>query len=209
MKERYDVDISENNLKLVWSAVVSIFLIGGVTGSFISSWLADRCGRKGALCFGNICGIAGALMFFLVRKLNSIELLLAGRLVVGKIPFTYRIVAARVETYIKSNTFCFYFSGLSGGLATSIVPMYMTEIAPLRLRGAVGVLCQLGLTGGVFFGQITGLETVLGTEDAWQYMLGAFVPLCVLALVVTSIILPESPKYLFIIKEQKQMALNG
>ena len=180
MKERYDVDISENSLKLVWSAVVSIFLIGGVTGSYISSCLADRYGRKGALCFGNVCGIAGAAMFFLVRKLNSIELLLAGRLVVG----------------------------LSGGFATSIVPMYMTEIAPLRLRGAVGVLCQLGLTGGVFLGQITGLETVLGTENAWQYMLGAFAPLCIFALVVTSVILPESPKYLFIIKEQKQRALS-
>ncbi|KZC14812.1 Solute carrier family 2, facilitated glucose transporter member 3 [Dufourea novaeangliae] len=119
-------------------------------------------------------------MFFLIRKLNSIELLLAGRLVVG----------------------------LSGGIATCTVPMYMAEIAPLRLRGAVGVLCQLGITCGVFLGQIAGLRTVLGTENSWHYMLGAFIPLCVCALVLTSIVLPESPKYLYIIKEQKQKALD-
>lgn len=101
------------------------------------------------------------------------------------------------------------FLGLSGGVATCIVPMYMAEIAPLRLRGAVGVLCQLGLTCGVFLGQVAGLETVLGTKNSWQYMLGAFIPLCICALVLTSIVLPESPKYLFIIKEEKQKALDG
>lgn len=180
IKERYDVDVSQNNLKIIWSTVVSIFLIGGAVGSFFGSWVADRYGRKGALCIGNIFGIAGAGMFFLIRKLNSIELLLAGRLVVG----------------------------FSGGFATCVVPMYMAEIAPLRLRGAVGVLCQLGITCGVFLGQIAGLHSVLGTENSWHYMLGAFVPLCVYALVLTSIALPESPKYLFIIKEQKQKALD-
>ncbi|XP_012169380.1 solute carrier family 2, facilitated glucose transporter member 3 isoform X2 [Bombus terrestris] len=180
IRERYGMDVSENGLKIVWSSVVSIFLIGGAAGSFLSSWVADRYGRKGALFVGNIFGIIGAAMFFLIRKLNSIEILLAGRLVVG----------------------------LSGGFATSIVPMYMSEIAPLRLRGAVGVICQLGITCGVFLGQIAGLDTVLGTENSWHYMLGAFVPLCIYALVFTSIILPESPKYLYIIREQKQKALD-
>ncbi|XP_076757739.1 solute carrier family 2, facilitated glucose transporter member 3 isoform X1 [Xylocopa sonorina] len=180
IKERYGVDVSETGLKIVWSSVVSIFLIGGAIGSFLASWVADRYGRKGALCVGNIFGIIGALMFFLVRKLNSIELLLGGRLIVG----------------------------LSGGFATSVVPMYMAEIAPLRLRGAVGVLCQLGITCGVFLGQIAGLDTVLGTENSWHYMLGAFIPLCVYALVLTSIVLPESPKYLYIIKKETPKALN-
>ncbi|XP_076168288.1 solute carrier family 2, facilitated glucose transporter member 5 isoform X2 [Ptiloglossa arizonensis] len=180
IKERYDVDISESGLKIVWSTIVSIFLVGGVTGSFIASWLADRYGRKRTLCVGNIFGIVGAIMFFSVQKLNSIEVLLAGRLSVG----------------------------LAGGFATCVVPMYMAEIAPLRLRGAVGVLCQLGVTCGVFLGQIAGLDTVLGTANSWQYMLGSFIPLCVFALVLTTIVLPESPKYLFIIKEQKQKALD-
>lgn len=78
------MDVSQNNLKIIWSTVVSIFLIGGAIGSFLGSWLADRYGRKRALCIGNVFGIAGAVMFFLIRKLNSIELLLVGRLVVGK-----------------------------------------------------------------------------------------------------------------------------
>lgn len=84
IKERYNINVSESGLKIVWSSVVSIFLIGGAAGSFLSSWIADRYGRKGALCVGNIFGIIGAGMFFLILKLNSIEILLAGRFFVGK-----------------------------------------------------------------------------------------------------------------------------
>lgn len=100
------------------------------------------------------------------------------------------------------------FVGLSGGLATSLLPMYMTELAPLRLRGAVGVLCQLGLTIGVLMGQIAGLETILGTAKSWHIMLVSFSPLCAVALLLTTI-LPESPKYLYIIKGQQGKALKG
>lgn len=86
--------------------------------------------------------------------------------------------------------------------------MYLTEIAPLKLRGAVGVLCQLGITCGVLMGQIAGLDNVLGTIESWNVMLACFVPLCVAALFL-NIILPESPKYLYIIKGQHGKALKG
>lgn len=112
---------------------------------------------------------------------------------------------------MSSNLFAVISStyiGLSGGFATCLVPMYMSEVAPLRLRGAVGVLCQLGLTCGVFLGQIAGLDNVLGTADTWHYMLGSFVPLCAISFLITSFSLPESPKFLFIIREQKEKALE-
>jgi hypothetical protein len=40
--------------------------------------------------------------------------------------------------------------------------MYLTEIAPLTIRGAMGVLCPLGITVGVLVAQILGLRSVLG-----------------------------------------------
>lgn len=84
----------------------------------------------------------------------------------------------------------------------------MTEIAPLKLRGAVGVLCQLGITCGVLMGQIAGLKTVLGTPEYWHIMLAAFSPLCLIALLL-NIALPESPKYLYITKGEQGKALKG
>ncbi|XP_029168626.1 solute carrier family 2, facilitated glucose transporter member 5-like isoform X2 [Nylanderia fulva] len=179
MREKYNAQLSNHELEILWSTIVSIFLIGGVSGSLIAGWLSDRFGRKGALSVGNICGIVGAILFLLVRHLNSVEFFLIARVMVG----------------------------LSGGLATALLPMYMTEIAPIKLRGAVGVLCQLGITCGVLLGQIAGLKTVLGTPESWHIMLASFLPLCVAALFVT-IALPESPKYLYIIKGEQTKALK-
>jgi hypothetical protein len=48
------------------------------------------------------------------------------------------------------------------GLVTSTIPMYLTEIAPISIRGAMGVLCPLGITVGVLVAQMLGLESVLG-----------------------------------------------
>lgn len=179
IRQRYGKEISEDGLNILWSAIVSIFLIGGVTGSLTSSMLSNRLGRKGTLVIGNICGILGAVVFLLSPIFNSVELLLIGRLIVG----------------------------LSGGLATSLLPMYLSELSPLKLRGTLGVVCQLGITIGVLLGQIVSLDTVLGTVSLWSYMLAAFSPLCILSLLLTPI-LPESPKYLYVIKELHDKAID-
>lgn len=36
-------------------------------------------------------------------------------------------------------------------------------MAPLRLRGSMGVLCGLGVTAGVLVGQVMSLREILGT----------------------------------------------
>lgn len=41
----YGAKISPSQLDLLWSFIVSIFLIGGAIGSFIGSYVADRIGR--------------------------------------------------------------------------------------------------------------------------------------------------------------------
>lgn len=83
IQQRYDTTVSVEVLDIIWATVVSIFLVGGVTGSLSSSWLADKLGRRGALAVGNICGIIGGILFALVQAMNSIEILMLGRLLVG------------------------------------------------------------------------------------------------------------------------------
>lgn len=43
--DRYDSALTENGLDLLWSAIVSIFLIGGAIGSLSGSWILDKLGR--------------------------------------------------------------------------------------------------------------------------------------------------------------------
>ena len=46
------------------------------------------------------------------------------------------------------------------GINTVLVPLYITEISPVKLRGAVGVLHQLATTISVLIAQILGIRTV-------------------------------------------------
>ena len=50
--------------------------------------------------------------------------------------------------------------------------MYISEIAPLNLRGGLGTVNQLAVTVGILFSQILGIQEILGTDDGWPLLLG-------------------------------------
>lgn len=50
--------------------------------------------------------------------------------------------------------------------------MYISEIAPLTLRGGLGTVNQLSVTVGILLSQILGIDNILGTEDGWPILLG-------------------------------------
>lgn len=60
----------------------------------------------------------------------------------------------------------------SVGTNTILVPMYVSEIAPLNLRGALGTVNQLAVTIGLLVSQILGIQQLLGTQDGWPTLLG-------------------------------------
>ena len=71
--------------------------------------------------------IAATLMGF-SKMASSWEMLIAGRFVVG----------------------------LYSGLSTGFVPMYVGEVSPTALRGALGTLHQLGIVIGILIAQVGG-----------------------------------------------------
>jgi hypothetical protein len=50
--------------------------------------------------------------------------------------------------------------------------MYITEIAPLRLRGPCGACFQLFVAGAVLLAQLLGLDIILGQKHLWNYLFG-------------------------------------
>ncbi|KAI5641714.1 sugar transporter domain-containing protein [Phthorimaea operculella] len=176
---RYDVELSKRWLDTLWSCVVSIFIVGGCTGSILGAYCANSLGRKKATILTNILSLVGALLFVCCRAANSVEMLILGRLIVG----------------------------LSAGLTTSIVPMYLTELSPLSVSGAMGVACPMGVNVGVLAGQVMGLKFLLGAAEDWPYLLSVYAILVIICLPVL-FILPESPKYLFVIKKNENLAIK-
>lgn len=85
--------------------------------------------------------------------------------------------------------------------------MYLSEIAPLQLRGTLGVFCSMGVTGGVVVGQIVSLQEVFGTHDSWHYSLSfqlVFLIICTLPYRL----FPESPKYLCSVASDRAAAMR-
>ncbi|XP_021936256.1 glucose transporter type 1 isoform X9 [Zootermopsis nevadensis] len=176
-KSRYGEDIQDDSVKLLYSLAVSIFAIGGMLGGFCGGMIANRFGRKGGLLLNNLLGIVGAVLMGCTKLFQLYEFLFLGRFIIG----------------------------VNCGLNTSLVPMYISEIAPLNLRGGLGTVNQLAVTVGLLLSQVLGIEQILGTDEGWPVLLGLAVcpPILQLALLPWC---PESPRYLLITKQWEEEA---
>src|SRR5215216_3401904 len=83
--------------------------------------------------------------------------------------------------------------GLAVGSAALVVPLYLSEIAPTQIRGAISSLNQLNIVFGILFAFI--VNALLANAEAWRWMLGlAAVPS--LVLLIGMFFLPETPRWL-------------
>ncbi len=53
-----------------------------------------------------------------------------------------------------------------------IAPVYLSEIAPVHLRGAAGTVNQFAIVFAVLVSEILGLSNIMGTARLWPYLLG-------------------------------------
>ncbi|XP_034540196.1 solute carrier family 2, facilitated glucose transporter member 1 [Notolabrus celidotus] len=177
--DRYQEQITKSSLTAIWSIAVSIFSVGGIFGSFSVGLFVNRFGRRNSMLMANVLAfIASALMGF-AKMASSWEMLIAGRFVVG----------------------------LFSGLSTGFVPMYVGEVSPTSLRGALGTLHQLGIVVGILIAQVFGMEAIMGNDDLWGLLLG-FIFIPTVAQCILLPLCPESPRYLLINKNEENKAKN-
>ncbi|KAF0880665.1 GTR5 protein, partial [Crocuta crocuta] len=151
--ERTNSYMSEFVLTLLWSVSVSMFPFGGFIGSLMVGPLVNKLGRKGTLLFNNIFSIVPAILMGCSKVARSFEMIIVSRLLVG----------------------------ICAGLSSNVVPMYLGELAPKNLRGALGVVPQLFITIGILVAQLFGLRSLLANEEGELQMLLGARPLCALA----------------------------
>ncbi|XP_071518444.1 solute carrier family 2, facilitated glucose transporter member 1-like isoform X1 [Panulirus ornatus] len=171
--DRTEMHLTDAGATVLISIMVSIYCIGGMIGGALTGFFADRFGRKGGLLLNNIFAIVAAVLFGFCKMASSYEMLIAGRFVIG----------------------------INNGLNAGLCPMYLSEIAPVNLRGAIGTAYQLVLTISILLSQIMGLESILGTEDLWPILL-ALTGLPAIFQLIALPVCPESPKYILINKDE-------
>ena len=95
--------------------------------------------------------------------------------------------------------------GLAIGIASMIVPVYIAEIAPPRVRGALVSLQQFMITVGIMVSYL--VSYAFSGSGAWRWMLGVgMIPAAILF--VGMLPLPESPRWL-LAKDRRQDALSA
>jgi sugar porter (SP) family MFS transporter len=114
-------------------------------------------------------------------------------LIIAAILFTIGAIGAALAPNVGILVLFRVVLGLGVGSAALIVPLYLSEIAPTQIRGAISSLNQLNIVFGILFAFI--VNALLAGSEAWRWMLGlAAVPS--LVLLIGMYFLPETPRWL-------------
>ncbi|KAK9690881.1 hypothetical protein RND81_09G160700 [Saponaria officinalis] len=86
--------------------------------------------------------------------------------------------------------------GFGGGLAVTLVPLYISETAPTETRGLLNTFPQFAVAVGMFLSYCMVFGMSLGEAPSWRLMLGVLLVPSVLYLALSILYLPESPRWL-------------
>lgn len=156
----------QNNATVV-GWITSAVMLGAIFGGAIAGQLSDKLGRKKMI-------LLSAVIFMLGSVLSAMS----------PNDGQYYLIAVRV------------FLGLAVGASSALVPAYMSEMAPAKMRGRLTGINQTMIVSGMLLSYVMDfLLKDLPENIAWRLMLGlAAVPALILFAGVS--FLPESPRFL-------------
>ncbi|UOH85377.1 hypothetical protein LQV05_002199 [Cryptococcus neoformans] len=139
---------------------------------------------------------AGTFFGALLQSFTSDRLGRRGSIIFWSTLFSVGIIIQVASFGLAQITVGRFVAGLGVGALSAIVPLYVGEAAPKKLRGALLVLYQVQIASGLFLAYIVDLGTHhLKSSASWripvglQLVWGAF-------LIVGGLLLPESPRLL-------------
>ena len=112
---------------------------------------------------------------------------------VASIIFAVGAIGAALATSAGLLILFRFVLGLAVGAASLIVPLYLAEVAPTEIRGAVASLNQLMIVSGILVAYIA--NSALAGAEAWRWMIAlAVIPS--LLLFLGMLFMPETPRWL-------------
>ncbi|MDH3371759.1 MAG: sugar porter family MFS transporter [Gammaproteobacteria bacterium] len=150
-------------------------------------------------------GIFGALLSGVFARLlgRKKSLLLAG----------FIFTAASLYSALLPNLFilsaCRFALGFGVGMASFVVPLYLSETAPAAIRGSMGTLFQLMITIGIFLISVTNVFIARAFVDPATALPLMFLTITLFAALMFGggFILPESPRWLML-KGRKEKTIE-
>lgn len=174
--------------------------IGYVNGSlhFIAETFNLDISQRGHVSSVLLIGAAAGALFsgFLSKKFGRRKVLLIAAVIFSVFTIV-GIISPTYEIFILSR----FVLGIAVGIASFIAPLYLSEIAPKKYRGALIALYQLMITIGLFLVFLT--NSALESTGSWRIMLTVLaVPSVVMFF--GCLTLPRSPRWLVLVGEDEE-----
>lgn len=161
------IDIIEDHFSLSAlgkGLVAGALMVGCLFGSLIGGRLSDKYGRRPML-------VVSAVLLCISAAGCSLLMPSATSLVIFR-----------------------FIGGLGVGMLSAVIPTYISEISPARLRGTFVSFYQLFVVIGILVAYCANYG-LFGRENDWRYMLGLPLVFAVIDIIVL-MALPESPRWL-------------
>uniref|UniRef100_A0A0K0G500 Facilitated glucose transporter homolog (inferred by orthology to a C. elegans protein) n=1 Tax=Strongyloides venezuelensis TaxID=75913 RepID=A0A0K0G500_STRVS len=172
--------LDTQKLDLYWAITVSIFSFGGMIGGMATGVVAEKFGRKVSLHYNNIIITIATLFMMTSKYFNIFYFLIIGRFLIG----------------------------IGCGMASGLVPLFLTEISPTIYRGMFGSLPQLFIVFGILFSTIICYRKLLGTTELWPHIF-TFSLFPAIVQIIGLYFISESPKYLLISKKDEEKSYKA
>lgn len=162
------------NRAFLYAQVSTTFVVAGAIGAFSCGWVAELLGRRNGLMFNHAFAILGGILCLPCVYANQAALLFVGRFILG----------------------------INCGITIGIAAIYLAEIAPRELRGAIGACNQLAITTGIVMAYVATLRRTLNTSVLWPVACSLSAVPATISLVILPFC-PESPRFLFVKKNNE------
>ncbi|MFA6349714.1 MAG: sugar porter family MFS transporter [Candidatus Omnitrophota bacterium] len=115
-------------------------------------------------------------------------------IVITAVLFSLGAVGSAFSQSIPVMIACRFVIGLAIGVASYVAPLYISEISPANVRGALVSLNQLMITCGIVVSYLVDYMIAEG-QNEWRWMFG-FGAIPAMILLIGMIYLPETPRWL-------------
>lgn len=150
----------------------------------------------------------GALLGAMVSGYFAKELGRRRSIMMAAILFLIGTLAAAFAPNLHSVVLGRLLMGLAIGISAMVVPMYLSEVSPAKVRGTIIFLFQLAITLGLMGAFAINLAFSSWIHDVttnWRWMFGVGIVPSFLLLLGMAFIMPNSPRWLML-KGRRQEA---
>jgi SP family galactose:H+ symporter-like MFS transporter len=217
MAQSFSAGEKSVSYKTIVYVICSVAALGGLLFGLDQGFIANSLqtiqqhyhfGVEGGERYSSILatgGIVGALLSglfarFLGRKRS---LLFAGFI------FTAASAYSALLPPLPVLSACRFALGFGVGVASFVVPLYLSETAPASIRGSMGTLFQLMITIGIFLISLTNVFIARSFASTATSLPLMFLTITLFAalMFLGGFILPESPRWLML-KGRKEQAIS-